>query len=239
MKKVLLAIPAFNEEKNIGLVLNDLLASDKEFDILVINDGSKDRTESIVRKMGVDIVNLPFNLGYGSALQTGYKYAVLKNYDYLITYDADYQHRAEDLNTVYDMLIEDKYDIILGSRFLNKDIKPDFLKRIAYLLFKNLVFILTKKKITDPTSGFQGLNRKAFSFYSKMDNYSPDFPDADILIMVLWAGYRIKEVPIGVRKRPTGTSMHNGIKPLIYFVKVFLSILIIIFRNRIMGRRKK
>jgi hypothetical protein len=131
-------------------------------------------------------------------------------------------------------LVNNKSDIVIGSRFLKRQVQATFLKNLAFLLFRTLIKVLTKKMITDPTSGFQGLNRKAFHFYSKMDNYSPDFPDADILIMMIWEGFRIVEVPISIRERKSGKSMHNGIKPLIYFLKVFLSILIIIFRNKIL-----
>jgi len=228
----LVVIPAFNEEESIVKVVNSISALSIDADILVINDGSSDCTEIILKSRNLNVISLPFNLGYGAALQTGYKYATQRNYEYIIQFDGDGQHDANDIKTIIEILTTTDSDIVIGSRFLGKgNFKLGFMKKTAINIFRFLIRHLTRTKITDPTSGLQGLKRGAFEYFSKMGHYPSDFPDADILIFMLRSGYKITEFPTNIKVREAGKSMHSGLKPIIYFIKILLSIIIILLRS--------
>ena len=237
MTDCLIIIPAYNEEHNIKKVLEDLRESGLDLDILVVNDGSTDRTETIIRAertKQTDIVSLPFNLGYGGALQAGFKYAVSRGYKYVIQFDADGQHDTGDIKVILSMLRSGRADIIIGSRFLGRSsYKVGFLKKIAFLVFRFLIKVSTGVKITDPSSGLQGLTYRAFEYYSKMGNFPPDYPDADILIQMILSKYRVCEFPANIRERNHGKSMHAGLKPIFYFIKMLVSIIVVLLRPRI------
>ncbi len=230
MSDTLVVIPAYNEERNIGKVLADIRNTIEDIDILVVNDGSSDETEKIVRAQGIGIISLPYNMGYGGALQTGFKYAVQNNYKYVIQFDADGQHDPEDIANIRTELRKGIADIIIGSRFLGgSSLKTGFLKRAAISLFRFLIKHYTKQKITDPTSG---LKRRTFSHYAAMGNYPDDFPDADILIQMIRSKYRVYEVPADMHIRDSGKSMHSGLKPIYYLVKILLCIVIVLLREK-------
>lgn len=231
---LLLIIPAFNEGKNIKKVLAEIRSCyDHHLDILVIDDGSTDNTLSAASEAGTDIIALPYNLGYGGALQTGFKYAVKKDYQYAIQFDGDGQHDPEDIKTIIDLLLNKHADIVIGSRFLGRgNFQAGWMKKIAIAMFRSIIKITTGIKITDPSSGLQGLSREAFGYYAKMGNFPPDYPDADILIQMILNGYKIKEFPANIRIRNHGTSMHVGLKPLLYFMKMLVSIMVVLLRSR-------
>jgi len=170
--KVLIIIPAYNEEENIGSFLDSMQTSEiaKRADILVINDFSNDRTEEIARSKGAKVIGQIYNLGYGSALQLGYKYAYRNHYDYVLQLDADGQHDASNLDVLYETITDENlgYDIVIGSRFLEESVtyKVDGLRLLSIRFFRWIVKTICKTTITDPTSGLQALNRKAFSHYA-------------------------------------------------------------------------
>lgn len=237
MFKTLVIIPAFNEERNIEKVIAGIKTHYPEMDVLVVNDGSTDKTAFLAKKSGAGVISLPNNLGYGGALQTGFKYAVLKEYDYVIQFDGDDQHDPADLERLHRHLIDEHADIVIGSRFLGKSsFKTGLMKKFAISFFRMLIRRLTGMVITDPTSGFQGLSRKVFGYYSIKGNFPGDYPDADILIHMLKCDCRICEIPVHIRRRAAGKSMHSGLKPIYYFIKVLLSILIIQLRNKYYSR---
>jgi len=156
----LVIIPAYNEEQNIGNTLKKIRELHKNLDILVINDGSKDKTEAVVKEAGEMVITLPYNLGYGGALQTGFKYAMSRGYDYIVQFDADGQHDPGDILLILDQLKTGSTDIVIGSRFLGRgSFKAGILKKMAITVFRFLIKISTGVKITDPTSGLQGLTR--------------------------------------------------------------------------------
>lgn len=230
----LIIIPAYNEGKNIGEVLKDIRRCKYDADIIVINDASKDNTEQVVLENGEKVISHFYNLGYGGALQTGFKYAVAKGYNYIIQFDGDGQHDPASLQTIIDQLSTGRYDIVIGSRFIIKDsFQIGFGKKIAISLFSFIIKMSTGVKVTDPTSGFQGLNRKTFKYYSEMGNFPSDFPDADTLIHMLKRNYRVKEVPVHMRNRLFGQSMHSGIKSLYYGIKMLLSISVVLLRSKL------
>lgn len=229
--EALIVIPAFNEEKNISNVLSELSKSCMACDVVVINDGSKDATSFIARQEGVTVIDHIYNIGYGGALQTGFKFAVLHDYEYVIQFDGDGQHSPEDIHKILAKLKTDSCDIVIGSRFLSPTGKVGLMKRIAIQCFRNLIKFFTGATITDPTSGLQGLNRKVFSYYAKMGNYPEDFPDADTLIHMLRKKYRVCEIPANIRDRMSGESMHIGLKTLFYFIKMLVSIIVVVIRD--------
>lgn len=238
-KKLLIIIPVYNEQEAIGSLLDEMVERnmDELGDILVINDGSTDHTQRIVEEKQIKIINKPFNLGYGSTLQLGYKYAVSNDYEYVIQIDGDGQHDLSNINVVYEALVESaaQPDIVIGSRFLSEDNKmhTSKLKKIAIAFFRKIIKLFTKQTITDPTSGLQGLNRSAFTFYSAYGNFDYQYPDINMIIQMLLMGYQIKEVPARMYDRKTGESMHSGIfKPILYMVLISLSTVSILIRQR-------
>lgn len=240
MNKLLIIVPAFNEEENLG-ELFDKLCNPKirSFaDILIINDASSDQTEKVASSYDVLLVTHVFNLGYGSALQVGYKYAVRHGYEYVIQLDADGQHCVSNIDHLYKSLTtadeEGKIpDIVIGSRFLegSETFKISFIKKISLAWFSLIIKSITGQVITDPTSGLQGLNRKAFKYYSEFGNFDFYYPDANMIIQMLLLGYKIKEVKSVMRERRAGVSMHQGLlKQLIYMMIMPLSIWTVVVR---------
>ena len=231
--RILIVVPAYNEAQNIGTVIRSVREVVPAADILVVDDGSPDGTAAVARQAGARVISLPFNLGYGVALQTGFKYALERGYDYVVQMDADGQHEP---TSVLDLIAEVRQgtaDVILGSRFLGSStFKPHFARRMGILLFRVIVSGVVGQRITDPTSGYQALNRRVLRFYAT-EAYPVDYPDADVLIMVHFAGFKIKEIPVvmytGAAHRK---SMHSGLRPLYYVFKMFLSILVTLMRQR-------
>lgn len=237
MHDTLVIIPAYNESRNIGNVLQSLLEQVRDADILVVNDGSVDETELTARRYGVTVVSHPCNMGYGSALQTGYKYALLMGYACVVQFDADGQHNPEDIDRIRAQLTVPGTDVVIGSRFLaDAHFSPGTMKMMAIHFFRAVIRGITKTSITDPTSGLRGLSRRAFSLYSQFEWFPADFPDADILIDILLHGRTVVEVPVRSQVRHHGTSMHAGLKPIVYMFKVSLSILVVVV-NYLIERR--
>lgn len=230
--KVLFIIPAYNEEKNIEKVLKELKKDASFADILVINDCSIDDTEKIVKKNQVKCINNIFNMGYAMAIQTGIKYAYINDYDYVIQFDADGQHIAKEAVNLLESIIKTDADIVIGSRYLKDTGYPcPFMRRIGTKIFEILIKICCKTKIADPLSGFQCLNRKVIERYSKMGAY-PEFPDANLIIEMLRDGYKVVEIPVKMRLREEGISMHGGIiKPIKYMINMFYTIFFIIIQT--------
>jgi len=229
----LVIIPAYNEQENIGRVLGAIRSLGADLDIVVVNDGSKDKTESVVRDSGEKVISLPFNLGYGGALQTGFKYAAAMEYNYIVQFDADGQHDPEDILLILEQLYKGDTDIVIGSRFMGRGaFRAGFMKKTAIIIFRTIIRIATGVKITDPTSGLQGLTARVFKFYAGMGNFPEDFPDADTIIMMILSGCRIKEIPANIRYRAAGKSMHAGLKTIVYFVKMMLSIFVVLMREK-------
>jgi len=235
---ILIIIPAYNEEKSIAAVLSKLLELRLDADILVVNDGSVDETPDIVSRFPVYSISHPSNLGYGASLQSGYMFAVKRGYRYVVQYDADGQHDPKDLCQVMAKMRQDEYDVVIGSRFLgNPRFNPGIMKKIAIFFFRQVIRLITRQTVLDPTSGLRGLRRKAFSYYAGKRRFPSDFPDADIIIHMLLNRFTVREIPIGARERQAGVSMHSGLKPIIYFMKVLISIFAILLHYSIIERR--
>ncbi len=231
-EKKIFVIPAYNEELNIAKVIDEIRTDIKDADIVVINDCSKDNTKKIVEDKGVNCITLPFNMGYAMAVQTGIKYASQNDYDYVLQFDADGQHIAKETDKLIKCMKETSSDIVIGSRFIEKgSYNQSFFRKLGTDMFSKLIKIFCKEKITDPTSGFQCLNKKTINRFSQMGKY-PDFPDANLIIELLYDGFKITEVPVKMRLREFGESMHGGIiKPIKYMIQIMYTIFIIILRN--------
>lgn len=247
-KKVLIIIPAFNEGKNIGPLLEKLERKDISdiCDVLVINDASTDDTGQVVRNRGHKVIRNIYNLGYGSGLQAGYRYAKRYDYSFVIQMDGDGQHDPENVLKIYKALTtvdENNHvpDIVLGSRFLkdSPEYKSTLAKDMGYVLFRSLIRIFTGKKISDPTTGLQGLSRRTFCYYAGFDHFDDQYPDANMILQMLMLGYEVKEIPALMHQRTTGKSMHSGIKPIIYMIRMCYSIFAVWIRIKILKTDKK
>lgn len=238
-KELLVIIPANNEEQNISKVMRQL--EDQHIketaDILVIDDASSDGTGQIVQKKKCCMVRNVFCLGYGSSLQLGYRYALRRGYRYIIQLDADGQHDACNIPVIYERLRREdekgRYpDIVLASRFMegSSDFPVSVLKRAAYVWFRSLIYMVTGRRIKDPTTGLQGLSRKAFSFYAGYQNFDDCYPDANMVIQMLLLGFYVTEIPAVMHRRAGGKSMHSGIKAVWYMCRMFFDIPAIVFR---------
>jgi glycosyltransferase involved in cell wall biosynthesis len=237
MSDTLVIIPAYNEEQVIGEVIAGIRATETAMDILVVNDGSRDNTATVALQSGAIVLSHTFNMGYGVAIQTGYKFAYDKGYRYIVQIDADGQHDPSFLNQLLEPVRKGDVDFAIGSRFLWFDsYRPSFSRRLGILFFRKLVTVIIGREITDPTSGYQAFNRDVIRFFTT-DVFPCDYPDADMLITLNMAGFRIREVPVRMFANPTGKTMHSGAKPLYYMVKMCLSILVTLLRNRQLYRR--
>jgi glycosyltransferase involved in cell wall biosynthesis len=234
---VLVIIPAYNEAANIGAVLESLRRDFAEADVLVVNDCSKDETEQVVRGLGVRCVSHPFNMGYAAALQTGFKFAAAHDYTYVIQFDGDGQHIAAVARGLYETALTESCDVVLGSRFIAQTgYAHSFFRLLGTRFFSGLIRLITGRRIHDPTSGLQVINRRCYTRFARMNQY-PEYPDANLLIDLIMAGAKICEVPAEMRLRTQGQSMHSGLfKPLIYMLLMCYSILIVLLRPRRQGR---
>jgi len=232
--KILSIIPAYNESANIENVLKDLYNQNIEFDVLVVNDGSVDKTGEVAEASGkAYVVNLPCNLGIGGGVQTGFKFAKQKNYDIAFQFDGDGQHKASEIKIILEPIIKNQADVVIGSRFLmkNSGFQSTFSRRIGIKIFEMVNSILIKQKITDNTSGLRAYNKKAIGFLS--DFYPLDYPEPEAVILLGKNGFRIVEVPVMMQERKGGRSSISGFGSVYYMIKVLLAIFVNYLRPRI------
>lgn len=231
MKKTIVIIPAYNEEKNITRVLNKTKRILKNSDILVIDDCSEDNTKKILEQLKVDYVSHPVNIGYGGAVQTGLKYALNKDYQSVVLLDGDGQHEPNEVPKLIDKLVREDLDLVIGSRFTEnyKTVYPiPFFRKIGMIFFSKIASLLTKQKIQDTTSGFQVFNKKTASFLHKI--YPSDFPDAEIIILLKLLSFKIGETPVKMYHRQTGKSMITFFRSLYYPVRMIISIFTVLLK---------
>jgi glycosyltransferase involved in cell wall biosynthesis len=227
----LVIMPARNEAESVGLTIQRIRGAMPEVDILVISDSSTDATAELAESAGAVVVRLPHRLGYGGAVQTGFKYAVTSGHDYVIQMDADGQHDPASAPALLAPVAAGKADVAIGSRFLGElGYRIPVGRRIGMRFFAGVASLLTGQRFSDPTSGYQAMNRKAFTYFSR-DNYPSDFPDADAIVSLVFAGFRVIEVPVRMLPRLRGVSMHSNLGAIYYVSKMTLSILMVALRG--------
>ena len=236
--KTLVLIPAYNEEARIGEVVRRVRETVPECDVLVVNDGSRDETAPRAAAAGAEVVSHPFNLGYGVTIQTGYKYALGEGYDFLVQMDGDGQHDQAFIPALLAPVTAGETDFALGSRFLGVGTyEPSGARRVGMAFFRTLVSWLIGQRITDSTSGYQAFGRGVIRFFAT-DLFPYDYPDADMLITLHRAGFRIREVPVRMHGNAAGKSMHSGWRPVYYMFKMLLSIFVTLMRAESPDRKK-
>lgn len=237
MSKVIVLIPAYNEGARIAEVVAGVRRAAPECDIVVVNDGSRDNTAEVASAAGATVVSHPFNMGYGVAIQTGYKYAAAHGYAFIAQIDGDGQHDPAFIPRLLAPVMAGETDFAIGSRFLEAEsYEPSLARRVAMAFFRKVVSLVTGTRITDSTSGYQAFNRKVIRFFTT-EVFPCDYPDADMLITLHRAGFAIRELPVRMFARAEGKSMHSGLKPLYYIFKMLLSIFVTLLRSRDLYRR--
>ena len=224
MKKLVI-IPAYNEEASIVNTVQDILDHAPGFDYVIINDCSKDRTLQRCRETGLNVIDLPVNLGIGGGIQTGYRYAVEHGYDVAVQFDGDGQHDASYLQAMADRLERDDLDMVIGSRFIeNEGFQSTGLRRFGINFFKFLIKLLYGGTITDATSGMRMCSRRVMEEFSV--DYPQDYPEPETVARLLRKKYKVQEIPVVMRERSAGTSSINPAKSVYYMIKVSLAILV-------------
>jgi hypothetical protein len=217
-------VPAYNEAEAIGRTVRDLRRQAPWTDILVINDGSTDETAACARRAGAKVINLPVNLGIGGAVQTGYRYACENHYDLAFQFDGDGQHRARRLPDLARPLVAGEADLVVGSRFLRPRGATSSVSRVTGIkILAAAVSLVTRQRITDPTSGFRGAGRRAIELFASV--YPQDYPEPESLVLVRKQGLRVREVPAAMRRRRGGASSIGLWTGVHYMAKVLLAIL--------------
>lgn len=229
--KVLLIIPSYNEEENVLNNYNRIIKYNKKgkikYDAIVINDGSKDRTEEICRENNIPHISLVHNLGIGGAVQTGYKYAFDNNYDIAVQFDGDGQHDVNFVKNIIDPIINNECDMVIGSRFIDKkssEFKSSFSRRIGIKIISFFIKLVSRKKIYDTTSGFRAVNKKIIQEFAS--EYPVEYPEPITTVEVVKKGYRVTEVPVSMNERENGTSSIKTWKNIYYMINVIISIII-------------
>lgn len=224
-RRILLIIPAYNEEENIESVVNNIQQNYPQYDYVIVNDGSRDRTEEICEDNEYRLLNLPLNLGIGGAVQTGYRYALKNHYDIAIQIDGDGQHDIAYVEKLIEPILSGRADITIGSRFLEKEgFQSSATRRMGISFLSGLIHMLCFQKVKDVTSGFRAVNKKFIKLYA--ENYPSDYPEPEAIVAAIMHRGKIIEVPVVMKERAGGSSSINLRRSIYYMIKVTLAILI-------------
>lgn len=232
--KILLIIPAYNEQENILNVCKTIEESKVEVDYVVINDGSTDDTLKILKENNINHINLVHNLGIGGAVQTGYKYALEKGYDIAIQFDGDGQHDINYVETICEPIIKGQADFCIGSRYIDEHtskFKSTWMRRFGKNIISAMIKLFWKQKITDPTSGFRAGNKEVIKIFAS--EYPADYPEPESTVTLLKKGYKVTERPVNMHERKAGKSFVNPWTSGLYMIKVSIAIIVdSIFRTK-------
>ena len=233
-------VPAWNEAGAIGRVVDGVLAFDSTIDVVVVDDASTDDTAGVARARGATVLRLPFNVGIGGAVQTGFKYALAEGYDLALRLDGDGQHDPAELPKLVDPIERGEADLVIGSRFVDQTgtYRPPFARRMGIRVFARLVSLLGGQRVTDTTSGFIALDRVGIELFAR--EYPHDYPEVEATLVALRSGLRLAQVQVEMRERETGTSSITFVRSLYYIVKVMLALLVASLRRypRLEGARR-
>src|SRR3954453_7556366 len=225
-------VPAYNEERAIGGVVDELRSFDPGLDVVVVSDGSSDRTAEVAAEHGAHVVRLPFNLGIGGAVQTGFQYAHENGYELVVRCDGDGQHDPAQLPKVLAPVLAGEADIAVGSRFVSGDgYRSSATRRIGIRLLSWIVSAIARQRVTDTTSGFQALNRKALELFAA--DYPHDYPEVEGMVMTIKHRLRLCEVPVTMREREHGRSSITALRSIYYMAKVLVALFVGLFRRRV------
>jgi glycosyltransferase involved in cell wall biosynthesis len=229
----LAVVPAYNEQESVARVIDSLNEHVPDFDVLVVDDGSTDRTGQIARALGARVVRHPFNLGIGGAVQCGFIYALENGYDYMVQFDGDGQHCADQIGRLQQAMADDRrLDMVCGSRFLSKEhgYPAPISRRTGIHIFAFLMSRIVGQRVSDPTSGFRLYNRRAIALFAR--DYPHDYPEAEAVLMVHHHRLRMTEVPVRMLRRDGGVSSIRSGKSVYYMIKVLFAIFIGLARAR-------
>jgi len=231
-KRYLAVIPAYNEAETVRSVIHSLRSEAPQFDVLVVDDGSTDRTAELAEDASVPVLRHPFNLGIGGAVQAGFEYARREGYDYMAQVDGDGQHRPDQLPRLRAAMDEDPtLDMVCGSRFLTASGYPaPVSRRTGIHIFAFLLSRIVGQRVSDPTSGFRLYNRRAINLFAR--DYPHDYPEVEAVLMVHWHRLRMREVPVKMLQRGGGVSSIRSGKSAYYMIKVLLAIFVGLARSR-------
>ncbi|MBM3678865.1 MAG: glycosyltransferase family 2 protein [Actinobacteria bacterium] len=229
--RIVAVVPAFNEERSIGAVIREIRAFDPAMVVVVVDDHSSDGTAEAAEAEGAVVIRLPYNLGIGGAVQTGFKYAVREGFDTAVRLDGDGQHVAAELRRLLEPIARGEADIVTGSRFVGPagSYRPPLARRLGIHWFANLVSVLTWRRVTDTTSGFQALNRRAIALFAV--DYPTDYPEVEGTLLVLRSGLRLREVQVEMREREHGVSSITLVRSVYYVLKVTLALVVASLRS--------
>jgi glycosyltransferase involved in cell wall biosynthesis len=223
-------VPAFNEEASVGRVIDEIRAVDPGFEIVVVDDGSTDRTAGVADDRGAHVIRLPFNLGIGGAVQTGYRYAFEQGFDLAVQVDGDGQHDPAQLQEILAPVLDGRADLVVGSRFAGPGAyRSTAARRIGIRIFASVVSAVVRQRVTDTTSGFRAVNRKGIALFAA--DYPHDYPEVEATVMCVKHKLRLMEVPVEMRERSGGRSSITALRSVYYMTKVLLAIFVGLFRR--------
>ena len=230
--RILVILPALNEGPNIAAVVRGIRAQLPAADVLVINDGSLDNTVQQARAAAAMVLSLPYNVGIGAAVQTGFKFAAAHNYDVVVRSDGDGQHAPASIRRLLESLQADEADVVIGSRFLDEqgDYGTPAARRLGISILAKLLSVITSQRITDPTSGFAAFNRPAIRLFAQV--YPHDYPEPEAIVILHRSRLRQVEIPVSMTPRQHGNSSITPLRSVYYMIKVTLAILIHLLRRR-------
>ena len=227
-------VPAFNEEHTVPTVIDEIRAFDAGLEVVVIDDGSSDRTAEVAAAKGAHVLRLPFNLGIGGAVQTGFRYAYENGFDLAVRVDGDGQHDPAQLGKVVDPVLRGEADIVVGSRFAGEagdGYRSSRSRRIGIRILATVVSWIVGQRVTDTTSGFQALNRRGITLFAR--DYPHDYPEVEATVMVFRHQLRLAEVPVVMRERARGKSSISALGSIYYMAKVLLALFVDLFRRNV------
>ena len=223
-------VPALNEEQTVGRVIDEIRAFDPGFDIVVVDDGSTDRTAGVAADRGAHVLRLPFNLGIGGAMQTGFRFAFEQGFDIAVQIDGDGQHDPSQLPKILGPVLAGEADLCVGSRFTGEGAyRSSFARRVGIKIFAGVVSAVVRQKVTDTTSGFRAVNRKGIALFAA--DYPHDYPEVEATVMCVKHKLRLTEVPVTMRERGGGASSITAVRSVYYMTKVLLAIFVGLFRR--------